>query len=147
MSNAARMLPIVTEVDVATEHRKAEGTRGPSSMPAMNTRGASHLAKPRPPDHRPKLFLDQVGLIPPSKVDLIDTEIVGLCSEFLGAGTDPANTALWIMLALTDATEPEDTENSKGNLMLQRHYRRWRERTGESSAQGRVSHLLFLVCS
>jgi hypothetical protein len=97
MSNAARRLPIVTEVDVATEHRKAEGTRGPSSMPAMNTRGASHLAKPRPPDHRPKLFLDQVGLIPPSKVDLIDTEIVGLYppehrdeEENLQATADPA---------------------------------------------------------
>jgi hypothetical protein len=51
------------------------------------------------------------------------------------------------MLTLTDATEREDIENSKGNLKLQRHYRRWRERTGESSKQGRVSHLLFLVCS
>jgi hypothetical protein len=60
-----------------------------------------------------------VGLIPPNKFYLIYTEIVELCSEFLGAGTEPVNTALWIMLALTDATELEDAENSKGNLMLQ----------------------------
>jgi hypothetical protein len=53
-----------------TEHRKAEGTLGPSSMPAVNTRGASHLVCRNYHEYKGKACWSQIGTFQKSVLEL-----------------------------------------------------------------------------